>query len=300
MEAPPTVQWALAHRNSRGEHEIVELSGRTTVVLGRSVGCDVILVDPRVSRRHATIQLVEDQHLLRDEGSSNGTFLNGFRLTPERVFVLREGDVIEIGSGLLVYGKKGEIHTPSSSLVSSGSSFPLADLIREGTAALDIEGTESISATVKSVFQDVGRVRGLELALALVVERLQLHGAAIFLEERRRLRLIAAKPTVETVADFEPLVVKALSSGEGQLIHGVGGLEHTSHGKTHVHLVQSVAVAPFRASTAVSGAIAGTRTGDKPLDRLDLARIAAIADAVSRELLVHERARTDTRLGFGG
>jgi hypothetical protein len=50
-----------------------------------------------VSRRHAAIRL-QDKHLhLSDLGSSNGTFINGTRLSAHRPYQLRDGDEIRLG-----------------------------------------------------------------------------------------------------------------------------------------------------------------------------------------------------------
>lgn len=64
--------------------------------LGRAVANDVVLVDDRVSRRHATIHVQgEREFWLVDLGSRNGTYLNGRRVSqPTR---LREGDLVQIG-----------------------------------------------------------------------------------------------------------------------------------------------------------------------------------------------------------
>jgi len=50
-----------------------------------------------VSRLHATIERNEDVLTLVDLNSSNGTHLNGQRLTPNQPRVLREGDEIQLG-----------------------------------------------------------------------------------------------------------------------------------------------------------------------------------------------------------
>src|SRR5689334_5223819 len=45
------------------------------LVLGSSPECDLVLVDPRVSRRHCEVVLTERGVLLRDLGSKNGSFI---------------------------------------------------------------------------------------------------------------------------------------------------------------------------------------------------------------------------------
>jgi Protein of unknown function (DUF3662)/FHA domain len=70
-------------------------------VLGRSRGCDIVLEDPGVSRRHAEIRPSPDGWTIRDLGSTNGVFLN--RSALEGPSPLRSGDHIELGETELVF-----------------------------------------------------------------------------------------------------------------------------------------------------------------------------------------------------
>lgn len=71
------------------------------ITIGR-VGCDIILDNPQVSRFHAQIDRAPSGTVvLRDMGSTNGTFVNGQRVTT--LVVLKPGDVIQIGAFKLVY-----------------------------------------------------------------------------------------------------------------------------------------------------------------------------------------------------
>src|SRR5205807_75329 len=68
--------------------------GETTI--GREAARDVALTgDPTTSRRHAVIMQQNGRYLLRDEGSANGTFVNGNRVTEQP---LQPGDEIRIGN----------------------------------------------------------------------------------------------------------------------------------------------------------------------------------------------------------
>jgi hypothetical protein len=74
------------------EHE-VELQG-TIAVLGRDPSCDLVLNDPRCSRRHAVLEAGPQGIAIRDAGSANGVFVNGQKLDRAN---LNEGDVIRLG-----------------------------------------------------------------------------------------------------------------------------------------------------------------------------------------------------------
>jgi hypothetical protein len=73
---------------------------KNRVVVGRSGDCDVRLAQDDVSRRHALIWREAGAAWITDLGSSNGTFVNGERLTePGQV---AEGDRVAFGSSVFV------------------------------------------------------------------------------------------------------------------------------------------------------------------------------------------------------
>ena len=72
------------------------LSGRP-VVIGRSRSADIALSHLSVSGRHATLEYVREQLLLKDLGSENGTYHNGERLEPGAAAVLEGRDSIVLG-----------------------------------------------------------------------------------------------------------------------------------------------------------------------------------------------------------
>ncbi len=79
------------------------LIGSLTVI-GRDATADVILDDPGISRRHSEVRITHDgPHLvasIRDLASTNGTFVNGERITSTR---LGDGDRVTVGRTTMQY-----------------------------------------------------------------------------------------------------------------------------------------------------------------------------------------------------
>lgn len=76
---------------------VIPLSDGFTI--GRGPANALPLVDPGASRQHAAILHTDNQWVLRDTGSTNGTYVNNRRITEH---VLRPGDVVNIGETALL------------------------------------------------------------------------------------------------------------------------------------------------------------------------------------------------------
>ena len=64
--------------------------------IGRLKGCTVQLEDPQISRIHALINKVDEGFLFKDQGSLNGTQLNGKKLETGEDVLLKDGDVLSV------------------------------------------------------------------------------------------------------------------------------------------------------------------------------------------------------------
>ena len=96
--------------------------------LGRHDDCVIRIKSAQVSRRHCELFEVGGQLMLRDLGSSNGTFVNGKRVSGESP--LKHGDELTVGAVTLRVAKLGQ---PVSALPASPASKPKAG----DTAVLD-------------------------------------------------------------------------------------------------------------------------------------------------------------------
>lgn len=85
------------------------LLGETCLIVGRDSGCDLVLDDGSVSRRHVELQPRRDGYVLRDLGSTNGTMVNGVLL--DGLQPLNSGDVISVGSFIFKYLSAGSVES---------------------------------------------------------------------------------------------------------------------------------------------------------------------------------------------
>ncbi|MBI4042508.1 MAG: FHA domain-containing protein [Deltaproteobacteria bacterium] len=73
----------------------IDLAGKADFSLGRSDECDLKLRDFKTSRIHAIIQKKERSFVIEDQGSRNGTYVNGTRI--QGPTALESGALIQIG-----------------------------------------------------------------------------------------------------------------------------------------------------------------------------------------------------------
>lgn len=114
----------------------LDLDGRERL-LGRGAGCDLVLGDKLVSRRHARIFLAKDTWHVEDMDSTNGLLVNGARIKRR---ALKHGDEIGLGNTTLIYDDGRGLN-----------------LLGEATCA-EAPGQETVGLRLK--FQELGRKLG--------------------------------------------------------------------------------------------------------------------------------------------
>ncbi len=130
---------------------------RSSVIVGRSLDCDLVVFHASVSRRHIEL-LATDPPRIRDLGSANGTRVGGRLLQRGEEVTLERGEVVQIGSAMVVvrsplehapaephraqWGSPPDAHLPSSSpmeemrkLVELVASSPLSIILLGETGA---------------------------------------------------------------------------------------------------------------------------------------------------------------------
>ncbi|MBN2694476.1 FHA domain-containing protein, partial [bacterium] len=81
---------------------------KNVIVIGRHSGLDMVLAEDMVSRKHAKITLMDNNIILEDMGSTNGTFVNGNRIKRVK---LKINDRILVGTSIakLVDSEVGDL-----------------------------------------------------------------------------------------------------------------------------------------------------------------------------------------------
>lgn len=88
-QAPGARLQVIAGQPGGGTFEVGQ-----SAVIGRDPSCEVVLRERAVSRRHAEIEWTYQGYVLRDLGSSNGTFVNAAEVDE---ILLMDDDLIEVG-----------------------------------------------------------------------------------------------------------------------------------------------------------------------------------------------------------
>ena len=116
------------------------------VTIGRSSRNDICIGDPFASRLHAEVRRESDHVLLVDNGSANGTYLNGQRVTTP--VILEYGDVIRIGETEIEFSPGDQTLMSGATVYLSGSESALpADTI---TSPIPSRSTSDLLSSIQS------------------------------------------------------------------------------------------------------------------------------------------------------
>ena len=155
---------------SRGGHLLESrFIGDARIVIGRAESADLRLEDATVSKQHAAIEVVGNDHILRDLGSANGTLVNGARV--ER-HLLQHGDVVTIREFEIRYvDHKSAVSGPGDRTMV----FQVTDAISEAAAQAALSGlapaarATSVTLPTGALRIAAGPLEGKKIALDRVV-----------------------------------------------------------------------------------------------------------------------------------
>jgi predicted component of type VI protein secretion system len=116
---------------------------KSEIVIGRDVNADVIVNTAEVSRRHARLYMDGGIYVIEDLGSTNGTFINGQRLTTP--VPLRSGDHIMLGEAATLVFESSEFD-PNATMLAPMEGEPTAASNMPASAAPQ-QGTPPVAHT---------------------------------------------------------------------------------------------------------------------------------------------------------
>jgi hypothetical protein len=136
-------------------------------VIGRRASCDIQITDQGVSKEHAVILTLGNDQILQDLKSTNGTLVNGRRVSRH---ILQNGDVIEVGRYKIKYiNQKAlpDLDFDKTLLIPAFDRSRLKEvgIDLEAQTGLQVETAVATARAVKSVFP-LGAVRLLSGAEA--------------------------------------------------------------------------------------------------------------------------------------
>ena len=119
---------------------------KTRLTIGRSSRNDICLSDPFASRLHAELRRENEQILLVDNGSANGTYMNGQRVNG--AVRLRVGDIVRIGETEIEYSAGEQSTLSGATVFLSGPAGNLpADTI---TTRIPARSTSELISSIQS------------------------------------------------------------------------------------------------------------------------------------------------------
>lgn len=121
---------------------------KAVLTLGRDKNSDIVIIDLLASRNHAMIRrLGQSDYYLIDSGSSNGSFVNSYRVAIPRL--LKTGDRIQIGGSELVFEQEHKEKDVMDTLSMEETIISDRPVIRQITVLVaDIRGFTSLSESV--------------------------------------------------------------------------------------------------------------------------------------------------------
>ena len=96
--------WILETNEGSGEPLTFRLPAGSVKTIGRSTGAEFIVEAALVSRLHCQLTATADSLQVKDLGSTNGTFVNGKRVSAAE---LKQGDTLSIGRVDLIVSRSG-------------------------------------------------------------------------------------------------------------------------------------------------------------------------------------------------
>lgn len=159
-----------------------------TVSVGRAADCDLVVPDVTVSRRHADLDRQGDLVRVIDLGSSNGTAINGAKLTHGE---LRQGDTVTFGKASFRLAG-----ADATAVADEGAVDPEGTVVRPSPAAIDgtlkAQQLERILDLAKRLSGEIDSDRVIASVVELTFDLLPVDRVSLLLVDERTGELVPA------------------------------------------------------------------------------------------------------------
>lgn len=292
---------------------------RDEFVIGRSAKSDVTIGDRFLSRQHARLFRVDDEWLIEDLGSRNGTFVNGVKI--EGPTAVTAGDVISMSASLVKVFEEGQQPppTPHRDVLGEGSVFrPATELLSMSThlplpdhdpAGGSIRRYAERLAILNEIHQALGESIALDELLELILERVFDHlrpekGAIYLKDADENLHRAAERPVGLTDEQFtlsQSLCREVVEKGMAALVHDVETDSRFAEAASLLDSgIRTLVAAPLIHSTGTLGMIVLSSTvGGRAFTEGDmdlLTSLASVAALRIRNVSLAEEAAERRRL----
>ncbi len=118
-------QFQFIARSGPETGKIYPLEG-SEIIIGRDMGNNIAINDAEISRRHAKLNLQESSYTILDLNSTNGTFINGQRISTSQL--LNPGDTVSLGENIVLLYEA--VYDPNATIASGSAPKTVAPAVR--------------------------------------------------------------------------------------------------------------------------------------------------------------------------
>jgi len=261
---------------------------RDLLIIGRNPDCDLVLEPKSVSRRHAAIVRRGSDYLLKDLGSTRGTFVNGQRLT--QPVVIRDGCVIQVGELQLAFKTHGvQIQEGEDD---QSTIFAAIDLTTANDRSVSVVKPEEKLRALQQISQAFGSTLVISELLEKVLDSLfeifpRAERGFVLLEDRERRILAPEAIRTRSGPTGDLRISKSILQrvlGNGQAILSKDVLAEFPHSDSVSNsMIRSLLCAPIMDQKRRPLGIIqlDTRDGRGRFEQGDLDLLAAVASQIS-------------------
>ncbi|MEJ2724513.1 MAG: GGDEF domain-containing protein [Deltaproteobacteria bacterium] len=129
-----------------------------TQVIGRGSECDISIIDRSLSRSHAEVFKKEGGRCyIKDLGSTNGTYLNDWKVIPGKALTIKNGDFLKLGNMIFKFISRGKL-----------DSVFHEDMLNLATLD-DLTGIPNRKSIMTALEEECSRAKVAKLPLSIVI-----------------------------------------------------------------------------------------------------------------------------------